>query len=137
MKLKEQKRFGILYATLGAALLLSGLVFSEGRLGDVCSTFGCCLFACGAARLVRVFRLGRNPEKAREYETSFTDERTAYLANKARALTFYICIYAQIAAGLIAIVFFRQTLIGQTLCLLTCAQSLIYSGCYWILNRKY
>ena len=62
MKLKEQKKFGILYATLGAALLLSGLVFSEGRLGDVCSTFGCCLFACGAARLVRVFRLGRNPE---------------------------------------------------------------------------
>lgn len=137
MKLKEQKKFGVLYAVLGAALLLSGLVFGEGRLGDICSMFGCCLFACGAARLVRVFRLGRDPEKAREYEASFTDERTAYLANKARALTFYICIYAQIAAGLIAIVCFRQTLVGQTLCLLTCAQSLIYSGCYWFLNRKY
>jgi len=43
----------------------------------------------------------------------------------------------QIAAALAAILIFKQTLVGQVLCALTCLQTLVYTGCFWYYNRKY
>ena len=91
----------------------------------------------GAARLLRVYRLTRDPDKAADYDASLTDERTAYVANKARSMALYICIYVQLAAALAAILIFKQTLVGQVLCALTCLQTLVYTGCFWYYNRKY
>ena len=65
------------------------------------------------------------------------DERTAYVANKARSMALYICIYVQLAAALAAILIFKQTLVGQVLCTLTCLQTLVYTSCFWYYNRKY
>ena len=62
---------------------------------------------------------------------------TAYVANKARSMALYICIYVQLAAALAAILIFKQTLVGQVLCALTCLQTLVYTGCFWYYNRKY
>lgn len=55
----------------------------------------------------------------------------------ARSMTFFICVYAQLAAGLLALLVFKQPIIGQVLCLVTCAQSLIFCGTYWYYNKKY
>ena len=60
-----------------------------------------------------------------------------YVANKARSMTFFICVYAELAAGLLALLVFKQPIIGQVLCLVTCAQSLIFCGTYWYYNKKY
>lgn len=92
-------------------------------------------WACRRHR--RAARLSRDPDQAADYDASLQDERTAYVANKARSLTFFICIYAQLLAVLAAILVFHQPLIGKVLCVLTCIQSLIYTGCYWYYNRKY
>lgn len=35
------------------------------------------------------------------------------------------------------ILIFKQTLVGQVLCALTCVQLLVYTGCFWYYNRKY
>ena len=137
MKLREQKKLGILYLVLGAVLFLVGLLTDASDAMNWLSSFGGAIAAVGAVRLLRVFRLTRDPDKAADYDASLTDERTAYVANKARSLAFYIGIYAQLAAALAAILFFKQTLIGQVICALTCVQSLVYSGCYWYYNRKY
>ena len=91
----------------------------------------------GAVRLLRVHRLSRDPEKAADYDAMLKDERTMYVANKARSMTFFICVYAQLAAGLLALLVFKQPIIGQVLCLVTCAQSLIFCGTYWYYNKKY
>ena len=123
MKLKEQKRLGMLYFVLGAVLAIAGYFIKSSWLGLV--------------RLLRAARLSRDPEQAADYDASLQDERTAYVANKARSLTFFICIYAQLLAVLAAILVFHQPLIGKVLCALTCIQSLIYTGCYWYYNRKY
>lgn len=101
------------------------------------SSFGSAIAVVGAARLLRVYRLTRDPDKAADYDASLTDERTAYVANKARSLALYICIYVQLAAALAAILIFKQTLVGQVLCALTCLQTLVYTGCFWYYNRKY
>ena len=84
MKLKEQKKLGMLYFVLGAVLTIAGYFI-----------------------------------------------KSSWLAS------FFICIYAQLLAVLAAILFFHQPLIGKVLCVLTCIQSLIYTGCYWYYNRKY
>ena len=88
-------------------------------------------------RLLRVSRLSRDPEKAADYEASLKDERTIYIANKARSLAFFACIYAQLAAGLLAILVFEQPLVGRVLCMVTCAQALIFTAAYWYYHRKY
>ena len=137
MKLREQKKLGILFLVLGAALILVGLLTDVSEKMNWLSSFGSAIAAVGAVRLLRAFRLSRDPEKAADYDASLKDERTAYVANKARGMALYICIYVQLAAALAAILIFKQTLVGQVLCALTCVQSLVYTGCYWYYNRKY
>ena len=64
MKLKEQKKFGILWLSIGAALFLAGLLLGETGYSSYISGFGGALMGVGAARLLRVRRLSRDPEKA-------------------------------------------------------------------------
>ena len=54
MKLKEQKKFGILWLSIGAALFLAGLLLGETEYGSYISGFGGALMGVGAARLLRV-----------------------------------------------------------------------------------
>ena len=133
MKLKDQKKLGILYLVLGAALFLVGLLTDAGEKTNWLSSFGSAIAVVGAARLLRVYRLTRDPDKAADYDASLTDERAAYVANKARSMALYV----QLAAALSAILIFKQTLVGQVLCALTCLQTLVYTGCFWYYNRKY
>ena len=62
MKLKEQKKFGILWLSIGAALFLAGLLLGEREYGSYISGFGGALMGVGVARLLRVRRLSRDPE---------------------------------------------------------------------------
>ena len=131
MKLREQKRIGILWLSIGAALFAVGLLLKGTEHGGYIGGFGGGLIAVGLVRLLRVYRLSR------DYDAMLKDERTAYVANKARSMTFFICVYAQLAAGLLALLVFDQPIIGQALCLVTCAQSLVFCGTYWYYNKKY
>lgn len=88
MKLREQKKLGILYLVLGAVLFLVGLLTDASDAMNWLSSFGGAIAAVGTVRLLRVFRLTRDPVKAADYDASLTDERTAYVANKARSLAF-------------------------------------------------
>ena len=137
MKLKEQKKFGILWLSIGAALFLAGLLLGETGYSSYISGFGGALMGVGAARLLRVRRLSRDPERAADYDASLTDERTVYISNKARSMTFFICVFVQVAASMLAILVFDQVLVGQVLCGLTCLQGLLYTVFYWHYNNVY
>lgn len=99
MNLQEQKKCGILLIAIGLVMFAIGFLLGDAHMGDFYSGLGCGLFACGAVRLLRVYRLSRDPEKAADYDAMLKDERTMYVANKARSMTFFICVYAQLAAG--------------------------------------
>lgn len=137
MKLKEQKKFGILWLSVGAALFLAGLLLGETGYSSYISGFGGALMGVGAARLLRVRRLSRDPERAADYDASLTDERTVYISNKARSMTFFICVFVQVAASMLAIMVFDQVLVGQVLCGLTCLQGLLYTVFYWHYDKVY
>ena len=81
--------------------------------------------------------LMRDPEKAADYDASLTDERTVYISNKARSMTFFICVFVQVAASMLAILVFDQVLVGQVLCGLTCLQGLLYTVFYWHYDKVY
>ena len=136
MKLREQKKFGLLWLGIGAALFLAGLAWNTASTSYVCG-FGGGLAGVGIARLLRVRRLSRDPERAADYDASLTDERTVYISNKARSMTLFICVFVQLAASMLAILVFDQVLVGQVLCGLTCLQGLLYTILYWHYGRKY
>ncbi len=133
---KKQKNFGILWLSVGAAVFLAGLLLGNDR-GDYISGVGGGLMAAGLVRLLRVHRLSRDPGYAEEYEASLTDERTVYVANKARSMTFFVSFYAQLIAGLLALWVFDQPRVGQALVGLTSLQGFLNAGLYWYYNRKY
>ena len=137
MKLKEQKKFGILWLSIGAALFLAGLLLGETEYGSYIGGFGGGLTAVVLVRLLRVRRLSRDPEKAADYDASLKDERTVYISNKARSMTFFICVFVQVAASMLAILVFEQVLVGQVLCGLTCLQGLLYTVFYWHYDKVY
>lgn len=141
VSLKEQKKHGVLLLVLGLALLvLGGYLMRTGKEAAAAGFYnglGCSVAACGAVRLLRCRRLSKDPERAADYEAMLKGERTAYLAGKARSLTFFVCLYVQLAAGLIALLAFDEVLIGKTLCMVTSAQALIYCGLFWYFNKRY
>ena len=139
MKLKEQKKCGLLWLGIGAALFLAGLALQarDTASAGYVSGFGGGLVGVSIARLLRVRRLSRDPERAADYDASLTDERTVYISNKARSMTFFICVFVQVAASMLAILVFDQVLVGQVLCGLTCLQGLLYTLLYWHYGRKY
>ena len=88
MNLQEQKKCGILVTVIGLVMFAIGFLLGDAHMGDFYSGLGCGLFVCGAVRLLRVYRLSRDPEKAADYDAMLKDERTMYVANKARSMTF-------------------------------------------------
>ena len=112
MKLREQKKLGILFLVLGAALILVGLLTDVSEKMNWLSSFGSAIAAVGAVRLLRACRLSRDPEKAADYDASLKDERTAYVASKARgmdALLARVTVVFAILFAVITIVIARMT----------------------------
>ena len=135
MSLKRQRRMAWMLLAVGTATaLVASLCGVEESLLDMMG--GACA-VCGAVRLVRLRRLTRDPERVREYEVSLTDERTAYLANRARSVTFDVSTVAQLAAGYLCLSVLHQELLGKVLCALTCAQCLLFTALYRYYNKKF
>lgn len=138
MKLKTQKIYGFVLIAIGIVLdavfvFLQGIDYEGGVIFGMGTTF----IFIGLIYLLRVRRLSKNKEKAADYEAAVADERTAYIVSKARSVTFYICIFAQLIAALLCIFLFDQHLIGQVLMYLTCFQCIVYYVILIIFNKKY
>ena len=63
MNLQEQKKCGILLTVIGLVMFAIGFLLGDAHMGDFYSGLGGGLFVCGAVRLLRVYRLSRDPEK--------------------------------------------------------------------------
>lgn len=138
MKLKAQKRYGIILIAVGIVLetlflIFQGINYEGGVLCGMGSTF----IFIGLIYLLRVHRLSKDAEKAADYEASVTDERTAFIVSKARSITFFFCVFVQLIAGLVCMFLLDQRLIGEVLVGLTCFQCLLYYAIFIILNKKY
>lgn len=138
MKLKSQKLYGIILIIIGVVLEALFIILQEfSYKGGVICGMGSCFIFIGLIYLLRYKRLSKNAEKAADYDAAVTDERSAFIVSKSRSITFYICIFVQLVAGLVCMFFLDQKLIGQVLTYLTCFQCLLYYVVLIILNKKY
>ena len=139
MSLKNQKKFAIMWMTVGVALWIAALVpeWENDYYSGMTSGMAGCFLVIGVVRLVRVRRWQKDPEKAADYEAALKDERTAYVSNKARSMTFVVSIYVQLAVGLLSMYVFDQMLLGQVLCYLTCFQCLLFTILFRVYNKRY
>ena len=139
MTLNNQKKFAVLWVIVGIALWIAALVpeWENDYYSGLTSGMAGCFLVIGVVRLVRVRRWEKDPEKAADYEAALRDERTVYVSNKARSVTFFVSVYVQLAAGLIAIYVFDQRLLGQVLCYLTCFQCLLFTILFRVYNKRY
>ena len=139
MSLKNQKKFAILWVIVGIALWVAALApeWENDFYSGMTSGMAGCFLVIGVVRLVRVRRWEKDPEKAADYEVALKDERTAYVSNKARSVTFFVSVYVQLAAGLIAIYVFDQRLLGQAFCYMTCFQCLLFTVLFRVYNKRY
>ena len=138
LNLKNQRIYGIILAVTG---LVGWLVFvffvKETKNTNLISSFFAGFAAIGILRIIQSSKLLLNPEKAQDYEAMQKDERTKFIANKARAMAFYISILAQCITSIIAYFVFDSLLACQLLCYITCFQCLLYYVFWIIFNKKY
>lgn len=138
MSIKQQKLLSVSFVIIG---LIIGAVFAawgdDGYSGGLLCGIASSLTVIGIVRLIRLHRLEKDPEKAADYEAAGKDERVIYIANKARAVTFAVSIYVQLAVGLVAQFGFGQKLLCSVLCYMVCFQCLLFVILYWIYQKKY
>ena len=139
MTLNNQKKFAVLWVIVGIALWIAALVpeWENDYYSGLTSGMAGCFLTIGVIRLVRVRRWQKNPEKAADYEAALKDERTAYVSNKARSMTFVVSVYVQLAAGLLSMYVFDQMLLGKVLTFLTCFQCLLFTILFRVYNKRY
>ena len=139
MSLKNQKKFAVLWVIVGVVLWVAALVpeWENTYYSGMTSGMAGCFLVIGVIRLVRVRRWNKDPEKAADYEAALRDERTAYVSNKARSMTFVVSVYVQLAVGLLAMYVFDQMLLGKVLTGLTCFQCILFVILFRVYNKRY
>jgi uncharacterized membrane protein len=127
------------YFLIGAFLIFLSFIAAD-RLGDrtgILSAMGAALAAVGAVRFFQYRKLRSDPERAEEWSSAMHEERTAFIANKARAWTFFISIFVELAVGLAAWLAFGQELLGMALMYIVCFQGVLSFILYRVFNKKY
>jgi len=126
------------YAAVGVVCILvaafAGLTsFQSG----VFSGLGAVMLVFGIASMIRYSRIGRNPERAEEWLAMQSEERTVFIAQKARAWTFYVFLFIELAIGLFSMLILDDSLLGEVLCYLVAGQGLTYAVLFKVFNKKY
>lgn len=138
MSIKQQKTLSVTYIVVGVVMwiLFAMSSGSDYQSGLLCG-LGSGLTVVGAARLVKLHRLTASAEKAADYEAARKDERIRFLSDKARAVTFVIGIYLQLAVGLVAQFVFGERLLCTVLCGMVSVLCLVYVALYYCYAKKY
>ena len=133
MKRHVKTIFSLLWLVLG--LVLIGLSFA-GKLDSFWNGLGSALLVVGALQLLRGFRLSRSVEYREKMQTASTDERNHFLRNKAWAWAGYLFIFLG-ALATVALYLLHQPLLSYAAACAVCVMLLLYTGAFFILQKKY
>lgn len=137
MSTKRRFVLYVIYAILGVALItVANFVNMSQSLQTYLASFGTALLAINVIKMLRFRAILADQEKAREYDTRMTEERTVFLVRRARSIVFYVSLMVQL---LLAVVFqlLDQPVISQVFCYLTAAQGIGYFIVWRYLDSKY
>lgn len=131
--IKKQIRTGVVILITGVIIVITNFVIDVELFN---AGTGAALIAWGSAYVIRNMRIGRDPERAAEYEAALRDERNVYIAGRAGKMALLISAYTEILAGVIAILGFGSYATGQILLYAACFQCLLYYVIFAIYNKK-
>ena len=135
--IKKQKRTGLICLIAGAVVIAVSIFVSTGAFNDgLLSGVGAALLVIGFARILKLHRLEKHPDKAADYEAAFSDERTAAIGGKAGRYALFITVWAEIAAGIVCAFAFHSEIACQVLCYGACFACLVYYATFVVLNKK-
>ena len=129
---KDKILYFAILVIAGISLAIAGFMCSNDYIKGV----GIGLAVVGALKIVQYLIISRDQEKIRKYKIANNDDRLKSLTQKAGQLTLFITVIA----GLVAVAGFglagMQT-VSLIISLVVCAQTLVYTGVYYVLQHKY
>lgn len=137
--IEKKKRITLILIGTGALLhfVAAFIPQSAGEVKEYLIYFASAMMVTALIRMLRLFRLSKDPDAVEELEAAGTDERLQFIVSRARALTMMISVFAEIALGLIFTLLMNQKTIGSVLSYTACVQCVIYTVTYRILEKKY
>lgn len=137
-QIKNKMVFFTVYAAVGVVcILIAAFAHLTSFQSGLFSGLGAVLLVFGVASLIRYGRIARDTERAEEWLAMQNEERTAFIAQKARAWTFYVFLFIELAIGLGSLFIMDNNLLGEVLCYLVAGQGLTYAVLFKVFNKKY
>lgn len=115
---------------VGVVFLVLGLVLDNQFL----SGFGVAFAVVVAIRLARLLIATKDEESKEEYNVSMNDERTVYIARRARSAAFYFSVIIEAIA--VIVLRFMDNPAFQIVCYIMCMQVLLYLIAIYVLRKK-
>lgn len=132
-KLKLRLCLAVLYILLG----ITSIIVYTFNLGEdtVLLTFGTAFTAMGVLRVIRYFKITRNPESVRRRKTEESDERSIAIVRRAKAVAFGVYTFGA-AILVIALEFLGKSSLASAIALNICAIVFIFWLSYVILQKR-
>lgn len=132
-KLKLRLCLAVLYILLG---ITSIIVYASGsKENTVILTFGAAFTAMGILRVIRYFKITRDPESVRERKTEETDERNIAIVRRAKAVAFGVYTFGA-AILVIVLEFSGKSSLASAIALNICAIVFIFWLSYTVLQKR-
>lgn len=131
-KVQQTAMYGVVFVA-GIIVFLMGCF---GVLNGYWSGLGMAFACMAGVRLVQAWRYHHDPTYARRVEAVNTDERIAFVANKAADLTFRTSVLVLFALSVVMRVL-NHGVVADTLALTAALQTLAYWVTYTIMSQKY
>ena len=132
-KLKMRLCLAVLYILLGVASII--IYVSSSKENTVILTFGAAFTAMGILRVIRYFKITRDPESVRERKTEETDERNIAIVRRAKAVAFGVYTFGA-AILVIVLEFLGKSSLASVIALNICAIVFIYWLSYTVLQKR-
>lgn len=120
------------------AFLLSLIFFGLGifKNSQELINIGIAMFVCVLFLFIKQWKVLSSPEKLKELENSYNDERTVFIARKSYSFALWLSIYAEFI-GIIITMYIGNNEISTILSMIVCLQVLAYSLSNIFYSKKY
>ncbi|MDD6308546.1 MAG: hypothetical protein PUB07_04210 [Clostridia bacterium] len=99
-------------------------------------TMGIAMIFCAVIQLIKQRRILSDPNKMKELENMYKDERVRFIAQKSHSFAFWVSVYAEFI-GILVSMYFGLENIYHVLNIIVCFQILIYIVANFYFSKKY
>lgn len=103
---------------------------------DTFVPIGVAMVACTVFQLIRQWKYLFDPDKMKELENTYNDERVVFIAQKSYSFAFWMSVYAEFA-GMLVTMYLGMENIAFIISVIVCFQVLVYAVANIFYSKKY